>query len=168
MAEGARGGGQPGRAAVRADRRRLEERRALDRERARPHRLARPAHDRLGLAGQVGLVQGEPVRRHHGAVGDHLVAGRQAHEVARRRPGRPGTRRSTPSRTTTASGATSAASRSSARLERISWNDPIAMFETRIPRNSASCHDPNVIVSTPKTSRIPFGMFSVLARTMLA
>ena len=42
------------------------------------------------------------------------------------------------------------------------------MFETRIPRNSASFHEPNAIVSTPKTNRIPFGMFSVLARTMLA
>jgi hypothetical protein len=42
------------------------------------------------------------------------------------------------------------------------------MFETRIPRNSASRHDANVIVSTPNTSRITFGMFSVLARTMLA
>ena len=79
-----------------------------------------------------------------------------------------GTRRSTPSRTTTASGATSAASRSSARLERISWKDPIAMFETRIPTNSASRHDANTIVSTPKTSRIPLGIVSVLARTMLA
>lgn len=53
-------------------------------------------------------------------------------------------------------------------MERISWNDPIAMFEIRIPRNSASRHDPNVIVRTPKKSRIPFGMFSVLARMMLA
>ena len=41
VAERARRGGQPGRAALRADRRRLEERGALDRERARPHRLAR-------------------------------------------------------------------------------------------------------------------------------
>ena len=53
-------------------------------------------------------------------------------------------------------------------MERISWNDPITMFATRIPRKSASCHDPNAIVSTPKKSRIPFGMFNVLARTMLA
>jgi hypothetical protein len=42
------------------------------------------------------------------------------------------------------------------------------MFETRIPRNSASFHDPSVIVRTPKKRRIPLGMFSVLARTMLA
>ena len=42
------------------------------------------------------------------------------------------------------------------------------MFETRIPRNSASRHDPNVIVSTPNRNRIPFGTVSVLARTMLA
>jgi hypothetical protein len=41
------------------------------------------------------------------------------------------------------------------------------MFETRIPTNSASFHEPKVIVSTPKTNRIPFGIVSVLARTML-
>jgi hypothetical protein len=72
-----------------------------------------------------------------------------------------------PSRTTVASGATRAASRSSARLERISWNDPIAMFATRIPTKSASFHEANVIVRTPKKNRIAFGMFSELARTML-
>ena len=42
------------------------------------------------------------------------------------------------------------------------------MFETRIPRNSASRHDPNVIVRTPKNNRIPFGTVTVFARTMLA
>jgi hypothetical protein len=34
--------------------------------------------------------------------------------------------------------------------------------------NSASFHDPKVIVNTPNRKRIPFGMFSVLARMMLA
>jgi hypothetical protein len=53
-------------------------------------------------------------------------------------------------------------------LDRISWKDPIATFETRIPTNRASRHDTNTIVSTPKTSRIPLGIVSVLARTMLA
>lgn len=42
------------------------------------------------------------------------------------------------------------------------------MFATRIPTNRASRHDANTIVSTPKTSRIPLGIVSVLARTMLA
>ena len=42
------------------------------------------------------------------------------------------------------------------------------MFETRMPRNRASRHDPNVIVSTPNTSRIPFGTVTVFARRMLA
>jgi hypothetical protein len=42
------------------------------------------------------------------------------------------------------------------------------MFATRIPRNNASRHDPNVIVSTPKNSRIPLGIVTVLARMMLA
>ena len=78
-----------------------------------------------------------------------------------------GTRRSTPPLTTTASGATSAARRSRARFDRISWKDPIAMFETRIPRNRASRHDANTIVTTPKTSRIALGIVRVLARTML-
>ena len=62
------------------------ERGALDRERARPHRLARAAHRGLGLARQVGLVQGEPVGRHHRPVGDDLIAGRQAHEVPHHHP----------------------------------------------------------------------------------
>jgi hypothetical protein len=51
--------------------------------------------------------------------------------------------------------------------ERISWNEPIPMFEIRIPTNSASRQEPNAIVRQPKTNRIAFGMFSVLARTML-
>jgi hypothetical protein len=42
------------------------------------------------------------------------------------------------------------------------------MFATRIPRKSASFHDPKAIVRTPNRSRIPFGIVSVLARTMLA
>jgi hypothetical protein len=44
----------------------------------------------------------------------------------------------------------------------------MTMFEMRIPRNSASRHDPNAIVMTPKKNRIALGTFSVLARTMLA
>jgi hypothetical protein len=42
------------------------------------------------------------------------------------------------------------------------------MFEIRIPRNSASRHEPNAIVRIPNASRIPFGTVNVLARTMLA
>ena len=41
------------------------------------------------------------------------------------------------------------------------------MFATRIPRNSASRQDPNVIVKTPKKNRIPLGIVNELARTML-
>jgi hypothetical protein len=41
------------------------------------------------------------------------------------------------------------------------------MFATRIPTKSASFHEPKPIVSAPKTKRIPFGIVSVLARTML-
>ena len=79
-----------------------------------------------------------------------------------------GTVWSVPSRTTTASGATSAASRSSARLERTSWKQPMTMFETRMPRNRASRQESKVTVSTPNTKRIALGIVSVLARTMLA
>ena len=79
-----------------------------------------------------------------------------------------GTPLSRPSRTTTACGETSAASRSRARFERISWNDPIPMFAIRIPRKSASFQDPKVIVRTPNSRRIPFGIVSVFARMMLA
>ena len=42
------------------------------------------------------------------------------------------------------------------------------MFAIRIPRKSASFHEPKLIVSTPNSKRIPFGIVSVLARTMLA
>jgi hypothetical protein len=42
------------------------------------------------------------------------------------------------------------------------------MFEIRIPTNSASRQEPKAIVRQPKRNRIAFGMFSVLARTMLA
>jgi hypothetical protein len=69
---------------------------------------------------------------------------------------------------TTASGATRAARRSSARFDRISWNEPMTMLATRIPRKSASRHDPKAIVRTPNRSRIPFGIVTVLARMMLA
>ncbi len=38
------------------------------------------------------------------------------------------------------------------RLERSSWKDPMATFETRMPRNSASRQDAKAIASTPKNS----------------
>ena len=41
------------------------------------------------------------------------------------------------------------------------------MFETRIPMNRASLQDANVIVKTPNTNRVAFGIVSVLARMML-
>ena len=168
MAERSRGLRQPRGAALRPDRRHLEERRALDRERARPDRLARAAHDRLRLARQVRLVEREPVRRHHGRrrrrPGRRPRGGRDRPRRPRRpaRGGRP--RRARPS----PPGATSAASRSSARLERISWNDPIATFATRMPMKSASFHEANASVSTPNANRIPLGTFTVFATTMLA
>jgi hypothetical protein len=41
------------------------------------------------------------------------------------------------------------------------------MFETRIPRNSASRQEPKAIVRTPNRSRIAFGIVTALARMML-
>ena len=83
------------------------------------------------------------------AVGDELVAGLEPDEVAdddlldrdarrRRRRGRPWP-----------CGATSAASRSSARFARTSWAIPIAEFATRMPRKSASRQSPKASVSAP-------------------
>ena len=42
------------------------------------------------------------------------------------------------------------------------------MLDTRMPRNRASRHDANAMVSTPNTNRIALGMLSVFARMMLA
>jgi len=42
------------------------------------------------------------------------------------------------------------------------------MFAIRIPRKSASFQDPKLIVRTPNSRRIPFGIVSVFARMMLA
>jgi hypothetical protein len=64
---------------------------------------------------------------------------------------------------TVAVGATSAASLSSARLARTSWNVPIDVFATRMPRNSASLGLPNAIVIAPKIARIRLKTVNVLA-----
>ena len=160
------GGRGQRRAALRSDCRRLGGGTSTANE-GRPHWLSRAADDGLRLACQVGLVESESVRGHHCPVGDHLVARRHTNEIPATTRST-GTRRSTPSRTTTAVGATSEPADRARAWSGISWNDPIAMFETRIPRNSASFHDPKAIVSTPNRRRIPFGTVSVLARTMLA
>jgi hypothetical protein len=86
VAKHARGRCHSGRAAVRADRGRLEQSDALDRERARPDRLVAPARDRFRLSGQIRFIQREPVRRHHQPVCDHLIASLQAHEIADHHP----------------------------------------------------------------------------------
>jgi hypothetical protein len=41
------------------------------------------------------------------------------------------------------------------------------MFATRIPTNSASRQEANVIVRTPNSSRIAFGIVTAFAQTML-
>ena len=86
MAKGARGGRQLSRAAVRSDRRGLEQRGAFERERARPNRLARTPDGGLRLAGQVGLVQGQTVSTDQRSVGDDLITGRNAHQVTHHHP----------------------------------------------------------------------------------
>jgi hypothetical protein len=79
-----------------------------------------------------------------------------------------GTPRLEPSRSTTACGATSSASRLSARLARTSWVIPMPVFATRIPRNRASRQSPNTSVTTPKLARIRLKIVRTLARMMLA
>ena len=74
MPERARGLGHLLRAAVRPYRGGFKQRGTLDGERARPHRFAAAADHELGLAGQVGLVEREPVGGHDRPVGDDLVS----------------------------------------------------------------------------------------------
>ena len=83
VAERARGGGQPRRPALRADRRRLE-RAPRPRRRTSPTRPARPAPRTTGSDSPVRLASSSasPSADTHRPVGDHLVAGRQTHEVA--------------------------------------------------------------------------------------
>ena len=154
-------------ATLRANRVGLEQPGAFDDERLRTHRISLVAQYELRLAGEVGLTEGDP-------SADTSVPSATIWSPAATRTASPtttsstGTRTSLPSRTTTALGATNAASRSSSRLERISWNEPIAMFATTIPRNSASRHESNTSVMIAKTTRITFGMVNAFARTMLA
>ncbi len=75
--------------------------------------------------------------------------------------------RSRPSRTASARGATSSASRSNARLARTSWAIPIVVLATITPRNSASRQSPNASVTAPNTAKIRLNTVSTFARTML-
>ncbi len=68
--------------AVLADRGRLEQRGAFGDERARPHRLSALTHHRFGLAGEVGLIECQPVGLDQRPIGHDLFARRQPHEVA--------------------------------------------------------------------------------------
>jgi hypothetical protein len=72
----------PLRVAVRAHARHRVRARSLDREGARAHLLPGPPPDRLGLAGENRLVDGERGRRLETSVGDDLVARLQLDEVA--------------------------------------------------------------------------------------
>ena len=82
MAEGARGLGQPRGVAVGTDRGRLEVALALDREGAGEDLVADPPGDRLGLAGQLRLVERQPIGAHQVTVGGDLVAAGDPHQVA--------------------------------------------------------------------------------------
>ena len=82
VAEGAGGGGEPGRLAVGAHRGGDEGALALDRVGAGEHGIARLLAHGLGLAGEVGLVDHDAGGLCEVAVGDDLVAGADAHEVA--------------------------------------------------------------------------------------
>ena len=74
-----------------------------------------------------------------------------------------GTARGTPSRTTVAVGATSAASLSSARFARTSWNVPIAMFANEDAEEERVLGFPKTIVAAPKTARIRLKTVNVFA-----
>ena len=78
----ARGPGQLGGVAVGADRGRLQVALALDHEGAREHLVALVAEDRLRLAGQLRLVERDPVGADQLAVGRDLVAVLDPHQVA--------------------------------------------------------------------------------------
>ena len=73
-----------------------------------------------------------------------------------------GTSRAVPPRTTVATGATSAARLSRARLARTSWKVPIPVLATRMPRKRASLGLPKAIVPAPKTARIRLKTVKVL------
>ncbi len=73
--------GQLLRAAVRADRLGFEQPGSFDRERTRPDRVSLVAQDELRLAGEIGLIDGEPVGRHKRSVSHDLVACRDSNRV---------------------------------------------------------------------------------------
>ena len=134
VAEGARRRRQPGGAAVGADGGRLEvARRPRPRTSRRGPSSPAAAQHRLGLAGQVRLVERQPVGA--AAACRRRRSGRRLRRARgrRRRPRRSAPSRGSPSRTTVAVGATSAASLSSARFARTSWNVPIADVREQDP-----------------------------------
>ena len=61
------------------------------------------SHRQLRFAGQIRLIQGEPIPGRQLPIRDHLIAAGQLDQFAHY-PSSTGTRRSFPSRTTTASG----------------------------------------------------------------
>ena len=65
-------------------------------------------------------------------------------------------------------GATSAASRSSAHLERISWKEPIADVRDQDPEKQGIPPGPKRDRQHADHSRIPLGIVTVFARRMLA
>ena len=81
VAEAARRRGQLRGTAVVADCGRLEQRTAFDDERTGPHRLPAIAHHRFGLAGEVSLIERQPIGLDQRPVRHDLVARRQPHEV---------------------------------------------------------------------------------------
>jgi hypothetical protein len=82
VSEGPRGRGQLLGAALRANRVGLEQPGAFDDEPTRPHPISLVAQYELGLAGEVGLVEGEPAGRHERSVSHDLVACRDSNRVA--------------------------------------------------------------------------------------
>ena len=122
--------------------------------------------DRVRLAGEQRLVELEPVRRAHDAVGRDLVAGAQLEEVVehdvvdrdlddRRRRAR-----------TRAIGALSTASWSSVRFARYSCTIPISALTTSTKPKRPSAGDPNTRISASIVPRIALKRVKRFARTI--
>ena len=82
MAKCARRRREPRAAAVVSDGGRGKRAGALDHKRPRQDLIGDIAQHRLALTGEVGLVQRQAIALHQRAVGDHLIAGHDPHEIA--------------------------------------------------------------------------------------
>ena len=140
----------------------------LPRRRTSPTGPPRPATGSTACASPV-RIDSSSRRPSRPAAARLRRPGRRARagsDPPRRSPRRAPTRGS-PSLTTVACGATSAASSSSFRLARSSCQIPMPVFVTTIARKSASRQSPKTSVRRPSESRIALNGVRVLARTIV-